>query len=516
MNQEEAIALARGEKEVDLLLKNARLINVLSGNIEARDVAIAQGMVVGFGDYPAQELINLKGMFLCPGFIDAHVHIESSMVGVREYARAILPHGVTTVVTDFHEIANVMGTQGIMLMRKGIGTTPLNLYVMLPSCVPATSLETSGAEISAEDLKGLMDEEWVTGLGEMMNFPGVIHRVPGVLKKIQMAHGKRVDGHAPGLSGKDLTAYIIAGISSDHECTHREEAEEKLTQGMYIMIREGSTARNLEELIPLITPENARRCMFVSDDRHPSDLISEGSIDHCVRKAIELGIDPITATQMATINPAEYFPLQGVGAIAPGYRADLLVMENPKGINIKQVYKDGRLVAEGGRVLPEAIEREKFEAVNTFHIQGISAQRFRIKAQAGRAKVIEVIPHQIVTRRVLYELKTEEGLVVADPTRDILKIAVVERHKATGNVGLGFVKGFGLRDGAIASSVAHDSHNIVVVGVTDEDMVHTVRGLAAMKGAVIALKGGKTLASLPLPIGGLMSDLSAEEVRDRL
>lgn len=516
MNQEEAIAFARGERDVDLLLKDARLINVLSGKIEARDVAIAQGMVVGFGDYPAQEVINLKGMFLCPGFIDAHVHIESSMVGVREYARAILRHGVTTVVTDFHEIANVMGTQGIRLMRKGIETTPLNLYVMLPSCVPATSLETSGAEISAEDLKSLMDEEWVTGLGEMMNFPGVIHRVPGVLKKIQMAHGKRVDGHAPGLSGKDLTAYIIAGISSDHECTHREEAEEKLTQGMYIMIREGSTARNLEELIPLITPENARRCMFVSDDRHPPDLISEGSIDHCVRKAIELGIDAITAIQMATLNPAEYFPLQGLGAIAPGYRADLLVIEDPKRINIKQVYKDGRLVAEGGRVLPEAIERERFEAVNTFHIQEISARRFRIKAQADRAKVIEIIPHQIVTRRVLYELKIEEGLIVADPTRDILKIAVVERHKATGNVGLGFVRGFGLRDGAIASSVAHDCHNVVVVGVTDEDMLHTVRGIAEMKGGLIAVKGGKTLASLPLPIGGLMSDLSAEEVRDRL
>ncbi len=516
MELKDAIAFASGEMEVDLLLKDTQLINVLSGKIEPRDVAIAQGKVVGFGEYPTREAMDLKGRFLLPGFIDAHVHIESSMVGVQEYARATLPHGITTVVTDFHEIANVMGIRGIRLMQDWMGSTPLNLYVMLPSCVPATPLETSGAEIKAEDLQGLMKEKWVKGLGEMMNFPGVIHRVPEVLKKIQMAQGKRVDGHAPGLSGKDLTAYIIAGISSDHECTRREEAEEKLSQGMYIMIREGSTAKNLEELIPLVTPKNARRCMFVSDDRHPADLISEGSIDHCVRKAIQLGIDPIIAIQMATINPAEYFPLQGLGAIAPGYQADLLVIEDLKEIKIRQVFKDGRLVAEEGKVLPGVIEKERIETENTFHIQGISVQQFQIKAQDGRAKVIEVIPHQIVTKKGLYEVKTEGGVAVADPSRDILKIAVVERHKGTGNVGLGFVKGFGLRDGAIASSVAHDSHNIVVMGVRDEDMAQAVHGIVEMRGGLIAIRGGRVLASLPLPIGGLIADLSIEEVRDRL
>jgi len=516
MELQETIAFAKGEKEADLLLKDAQLINVFSGKIESRDVAIAKGVVVGFGDYRAREVVHLKGRYLAPAFIDAHVHIESSMVGVREYARAILPHGVTTVVTDFHEIANVMGIEGITLMRKGIGATPLNLFVMLPSCVPATHLETAGAEIRADELHNLMHEEWVKGLGEMMNVPGVIHRAPEVMKKIQMVGSKRVDGHAPKLGGKDLTAYIIAGISSDHECTSRAEAEEKRAQGMYLMIRESSIAKNLEELTPLVTPQSARWCMFVSDDRHPSDLISEGSIDVCVRKALQMGVDPITAIQMATINPAEYFSLQGLGAIAPGYRADILVIEDLKNVEIQRVYKDGRLVAEKGRLLPGVIEREQFEGKNTFYLQGLSIQRFQISASDDWAKVIEVIPHQIVTKKGLYKIKKEEGLAVADTSRDILKIAVVERYKGTGNVGVGFVKGFGLKEGAIASSVAHDSHNIVVVGVTDDDMFQAVQGIAGMRGGLVAMSAGKVRASLPLPIAGLMSDLSIDEVRDRL
>jgi adenine deaminase len=510
------IAFATGEREVDLRIKNAQLINVFSGKIEPQTIAIAQGQVVGFGDYPAQEVIDLKGRFLAPGFIDAHCHIESSMVGVREYARTILPHGVTTVVTDFHEIANVMGTRGICLMREGIESIPLNLYCMLPSCVPATSLETAGAEIRAEDLKDLMKEEWVRGLGEMMNFPGVIHRDPEVLKKIAMSQGKRVDGHAPGLSGRELAAYIAAGIASDHECTRRAEAEEKLRLGIYIMIREGSTAKNLEELIPMVTPANARRCMFVTDDRHPADLIAEGGLNHCVRKAIHLGLDPIIAIQMATINPARYFPLPGIGAIAPGYWADLLVLDDLKEVRVHQVFKRGRLVAEGGRLLPEVIEKKKVQAENTVHLPKISVEHFRIKAQGGRAKVIETIPHQIITKKGIHEVKTEDGLAVADPSRDILKIAVVERHRGTGNIGLGFVTGFGLGNGAIASSVAHDSHNIVVVGVQDEAMVQAVQGIAEIQGGLIAVRNGKTLASLPLPIGGLMSDQSIEEVRNCL
>jgi len=531
MKIEDRIAFARGDRTVDLLLTNARLINVFSGRIETtQTVAVAHGQVVGFGEYPAKEVLDLKGRFVAPGFIDAHVHIESSMVGVGEYARAVIPHGVTAVVTDFHEIANVMGIKGIQLMRAGGGpgqratsglakgstSIPLNLYVMLPSCVPATPLETSGAEIQAADLKGLMKEEWVKGLGEMMNFPGVLHGDPEVLKKIKMAQGKRVDGHAPGLSGKELSAYIAAGISSDHECTIRGEAEEKLSLGMHIMIREGSTAKNLEELIPIVTPRNARRCLLVTDDRDPEDLVTQGGVDHCIRKAIQLGLDPIIAIQMATINPARYFPLPGIGAIAPGYQADLVVLEDLKTLTVSQVFKAGRLVAEKGKILPGVIDEKQARAENTFHLSKISAKQFQIKAMADRAKVIETIPHQIITKKGVYEVKTQNGLAVADPGQDILKIAVVERHKGTGNIGLGFVKGFGLRHGAIASSVAHDSHNIVVIGENDDDMAQAVQGIVEMHGGLIAVKEGKSLASLPLPIGGLMSDQSIAEVRDGL
>jgi adenine deaminase len=516
MDIKDRIAFAKGGKEADLLLTNAQLINVFSGRIEPQAIAIAQGQVVGFGEYAARQVLDLEGRFVAPGFIDAHVHIESSMVGVEGYAGAVLPHGVTTVVTDFHEIANVMGIKGIHLMRAGIEQIPLNLYCMLPSCVPATPLETAGAEITAEELKDLMKEEWVKGLGEMMNFPGVIHGDPEVLKKIEMAQGKRVDGHAPGLSGKELIAYIAAGISSDHECTHREEAEEKLRLGMYIMMREGSTAKNLEELIKIVTPLNARRCMFVTDDCHPADLIAQGGVDHCVRKAIQLGLDPIIAIQMATINPAQYFPLPGVGAIAPGYQADLVVIEDLNTFRINKVFKAGRLVAEGGKILPGVIDETKVKVENTFNLPLISAEQFQIKAQAGTVKVIETIPHQIITKKTVQTMKTKEGWAIADLARDILKIAVVERHKGTGNIGLGFVKGFGLRDGAIASSVAHDSHNIVVAGANDDDMAQAVQGIAQMHGGLIAVKQGRVLASLPLPIGGLMSDRSIEEVRDGL
>jgi adenine deaminase len=517
MKIKDRIAFAKGAKEVDLLLTNARLINVFSGQIQnSQSVAIAEGEIVGLGEYPAKEVFDLRGKFLSPGFIDAHVHIESSMVGMGGYARAVVPHGVTTVVTDFHEIANVMGVKGIHLMREGIGALPLHLYCMLPSCVPATSLETAGAEIRADDLKDLMQEEWVKGLGEMMNFPGVIHGDAEVLNKIAMAQGKRIDGHAPGLSGRELNTYIATGISSDHECTTRAEAEEKLRLGMYIKIREGSTAKNLEELLPIVTPLNSRRCMFVTDDRNPADLIIQGGVDHCIRKAIHLGLDPIIAIQMASINPARYFPLPGIGAIAPGYQADLVVLEDLVEFKIKKVFKKGCLVAEKDKILPRVINESKTKTVSTFNVPKISAEQFHIQARGSRAKVIETIPRQIITKKGIYEMKIEDGLAVADLTQDILKIAVVERHRGTGNIGLGFVKGIGLKRGAVASSVAHDSHNIVVVGANDADMARAVQGIVEMHGGLIAVKEEKTLASLPLPIAGLMSDQSIEEVRDGL
>jgi adenine deaminase len=516
MDIKDRIAFAKAEKKADLLLTNARLINCFSGEIEEQAIALAGRMIVGFGEYPARATIDLRGRYIAPGLIDAHVHIESSMVGVRGYARAVLPRGVTTVVSDFHEIANVMGIEGIHLMRRGIESIPLNLFVMLPSCVPATHLETAGAEIRADDLKELMPEEWVKGLGEMMNFPGVINRDPEVLKKIEMAHGKRIDGHAPGLSGKELAAYIVADISSDHECTTRAEAEEKLSKGMHIMIREGSTAKNLEELIQMVTPANAGQCMLVTDDCHPADLITGGGVDHCVRKAIGLGIDPITAIRMATINPARYFPLPGIGAVAPGYQADLIVIDDLEDFRVNQVFKHGCLIAENGTLVPGAIDQGTVTVENTFNVAAITTEQFRIKAEGTSAKIIEVIPQQIITKKGIHNIKVENGLAMAEPQQDILKIAVVERHKGTGNIGLGFVKGFGLRQGAIASSVAHDSHNIVVVGADDQSMVRAVQGIVEMQGGLIAVINGTLLASLPLPIGGLMSDRPIEEVRDSL
>jgi len=516
LSLKELIALARGEGEVDLLFEDARVVDVFSGRLLRTDVAVARGMVVGFGKYRAKRKVDLKGRFLSPAFIDAHVHIESSMVTPREYARAVIPHGVMTVVCDFHEIANCLGQEGIRLMMDDIKGVPFNLYVMLPSCVPATPLETSGAALGAEDLRALKGEDWVRGLGEMMNFPGVLEGKVEVLEKLELFMGERIDGHAPGLRGKDLSAYIAAGIRSDHESISKEEAEEKVSKGMYVMIREGSAAKNLEELIRAVNPANSRRFMFASDDRNPADLTQEGSIDFCARRAIGKGIDPILAIQMATLNPAEYFGLKGLGAIAPGYRANLLVMDDLKEVRISQVYKDGRLVAEGGRVLEGTIEMRRWPPQGAMRVGSLEPQRFRIKAEGERIRLIEVIPGQIWTRKRSERAKVEGGFAVADPERDILKMAVVERHRGTGRIGLGFVRGFGMKKGAIASSVAHDSHNIVVVGVGDEEMARAVREVAEMGGGMVVVEGKEVLASLPLPIGGIVSDRPITEVRKSL
>jgi adenine deaminase len=516
MELQQLIALARGEGEVDILLENASVVNVFTGEVEHGNVALSQGMIVGFGNYQAREVQDLDGCYLVPSFIDAHVHIESSMVGISEYARAVLPHGVTTVVTDFHELSNVLGIQGIELMRREAVSIPLNLYVMLPSCVPASPHEHGGARVTAEDIGRYIQEDWVLGVGEMMNFPGVLHGLTDVLDKVRAAQWKPVDGHAPGLGGKDLNAYLVAGITSDHECTDRTEAAEKLARGMYIMIREGSTARNLEELIRMVTPANSRRCMFVSDDRNPSDLISEGSIDFSVQKAIRLGLDPITAVQMATINPAHYFRLSRIGAVAPGYHADLCVLASLDPLHISRVFKDGRLIARDGKLVDGMWRVPSISFANTFRIGDITTGTFRIPARGTFAKVIEVVPGQIVTQKAVYHIAQDKGAAVADPARDILKVAVVERHKGTGKVGLGFVRGFGVRDGAIASSVAHDAHNIVVVATDDGDMAVAVRSVAAMGGGLVAVKNRKVAASLALPIAGLLSPEPIEQVKERL
>jgi adenine deaminase len=509
------IEVARGDVPADTLLQNARLVNVRSGEIHDADIAVYEGRIAGFGSYEAKEVVDLKGQYVCPGLIDAHVHIESSMVTVPEFARAVVPRGTTTVVTDPHEIANVLGAPGIRYMLDSSEGLPLRVFAMASSCVPATDMETSGAKLEAADLEALFEHPRVIGLAEVMNFPGVFLGIPEVLAKIEIAGDRPVDGHAPGLTGSLLNAYAAAGIGSDHECTQLEEAREKLRRGMQIFIREGTTARNLDALLPLVTPENSPYCSFCTDDRHPEDLLDEGHIDALVRMAIQRGLNPVTAIQMATINTANYFGLRGLGMIAPGYRADLVVADDLGGFRARKVMCAGQLVAEDGEYLgarpappapPGGGVSVDWDAVD-----------LTVEANGGtQVRVIQAIPGQIVTGQSVEEIGIADGAAVTDPERDILKIAVIERHRGTGNVGLGFVRGFGLGRGAIASTVAHDNHNIVVVGASDEDMMAAARAVAKTDGGQAVVADGQVLASVPLPIAGLMSDLPLEEVRDRV
>jgi adenine deaminase len=513
----EKIRIASGDGMADLLIKNGRVVDVFSGQIEKKDVAIFGGVIIGFGDYRAREIIDVKGDFLCPGLIDGHVHIESSLVTIPEFTRAVLPNGTTSVVIDPHEIANVLGREGIRFMAESAKGVPLNVFIMVPSCVPATHMETSGAKLRAADLKPLFKEPWAIGLAEMMNFPGVIFRDPEILKKIEIAKGKRIDGHAPMLSGKGLYAYLTAGIRSDHECTTPKEAKEKLENGMWIMIREGTTARNLRTLIPLVHPKNSRRFFFVTDDRHPRELLEEGHIDSMVRQAVRWGLDPIIAIQMATLNTAEYFRLDDLGAIAPGYRADIISFDHLGRFQIKKVFKDGKMAAENGKMLfPPIQERKSPTLKGSVRVKSLKKDAFLLRSGQPLAKIIQLIPDQIVTRKLMKEVLLKEGVAHPKIEEDILKIAVVERHKATGNIGIGFVRGFGLTKGAIGSSVAHDSHNIVLVGTNDGDILKAVEIIQTMRGGFVVVLEGKVLASLPLPIAGLMSQASVARVNHQL
>ncbi len=513
---EERIAVAHGEEPADLVLKNARVVNVFAGDIHETSVAIFDGRIVGLGDYDARTVIDLGGRYLCPGFIDGHVHLESSMVVPGEFARAVVPLGTTSVVADPHEIANVLGLDGIRFMMEASRGLPLSVYIMIPSCVPATDMETSGAKLYSPDLEMLLNQEQVLGIAEMMNFPGVIHRDKGTLEKIKIAKWKRVDGHAPLLSGKDLAAYITAGVKSDHECTRLAEAREKLRNGMYVMIREGTTAKNLKELLPLVNDHNAQKCMFVTDDRHPADLLDNGHINAIVKQAISLGLDPIRAIQLATINTAEYFQLKHLGALSPGYIADLLVLEDLDTVSVHQVYKGGVLAAEDGHLIGWEIPENPPFIRSTMNINWMGMSDVSIDAAGKRIRVIGVIPHQIITESLIEDARIEDGKVVSDPERDIAKVVVAERHRASGNIGKGFVKGFGLKAGALASSVAHDSHNIVVVGVSDDDILTAIIEIVKMQGGQVVVRDGKILESLALPIAGLMSDKPLEFVRKKV
>ncbi|MBU4345159.1 MAG: adenine deaminase [Desulfobacteraceae bacterium] len=517
MTLDEIIKSAGGEKEADILLTNVRIIDVFSGKIVDGDIAIAGGYVVGFGSYSAKRRVDMKGRLVSPGFIDAHVHIESSMTCITEFARAIIPFGTTTIFADPHEIANVLGADGINYMMKSSRQQPMNIYFTLSSCVPATDMETSGARLGADDLSPFMGDDRIVALAEMMNYPGVIHRDPEVLKKIELAkaHGKPVDGHAPGLTGKDLYAYIAAGISSDHECTTAREAKEKLDAGMHIMIREGTAAKNLSSLIPIINERSSRRIMWCTDDRHPHDILEEGHIDSMVRKAIHAGIDPLIAIQMATINPANYFGISDAGAISPGRRADLVVFSDLHNPCIEEVYYGGVLVAQKGKMLPE-IKKPNPAAFQPSMNVGNKEIDFSIPAQAKRLRVIDIIPNQVITNQSIVEAVVSGNKVVSDVFRDILKIAVVERHTGSGNIGKGFVRGFGLKKGALSSSVAHDSHNIIVVGTNDQDMKTAVEAVVKMGGGLAASCDSKICATLPLPVAGLMSQEPVYAVREKL
>jgi len=509
----ELISVARGERAADLILANARVVNTFTGEVESGNVAIYGDSIAGVGDYrQAKRVLDLASKFVAPGLIDGHVHLESSMLDVSQYARAVIPRGTLAIVTDLHEIANVCGISGMKYVLNCARCLPFDLFLMAPSCVPATHLETSGALITPEDIRQILRWRGVLGLGEVMNFPGVIGGDASVLSKIKMAKGKVVDGHAPGVSGKNLNAYIAAGIHSDHESVSLAEAREKLEKGMYIMIREGSSEKNLDALLPLITDKTYQRCLFVVDDRNCADLLHDGDIDAVVRKAIKRGLDPVRAIQLATINYAQYFRLDRLGAVAPGYFANLIILKELSDFRIDRVFYRGRLVAQDGKALFKLCRSDRSEVTNTVNIKPFGVEALRLKAGEEDKPVIEVIPGQIITKKRVARVKIENGLVVPDITRDILKLVVVERHKATGNIGVGLVKGFGLKKGALTSSIAHDSHNIIAVGTNDDDIYVAVKEIERLQGGLVAVVGCRVLASLGLPIAGLLSDEPLETV----
>ena len=510
------LSVARGEKPADLLFKNAQLVNVFSGEIHKANVAVDDERVIGFGDYDAKAIIDLEGAYLAPSLIDGHFHVESTMVTIPEFARAVVPHGTGAMVIDPHEYANVLGMDGIRYVLESSKNLPIDFFIMLPSCVPATHLETAGARFTADDLRLMIADDRIAGIAELMNYPGVFLGMESELAKIEAGRGKVIDGHAPGLRGKNLNAYALAGVRSDHESTELDEAREKLRLGMHLLVREGSTERNLEHIIALVTPENSANCSFATDDKLPGDLVDEGHIDHSIRKAIALGVAPITAIQMGTINTARYYRLRNHGAIAPRFWADFIVFDDLAKFQIKRVYKKGALVAENGKYL-RAKTQSTEEPRSTMNLSYRAPADFEVDAKsAKKIRVIEIVPHQIVTKEILETPKIFDGQIVSDIERDILKLVVVERHRATGNVGVGFVRGFGLKRGALGSTVAHDAHNVVVVGVTDTDIVAAIQALEAMRGGQVAVADGKIEAALPLPIAGLVSDQPLESVMEKI
>ena len=510
------LSIARGERPAELLFKDAQLINVLSGEIYRTDVAVDDGRVVGLGTYDAEKLIDLHGAYLAPSLIDGHFHVESSMLTAREFARAVVPHGTGAVVIDPHEYANVLGLDGIRYVMESSKNLPLDFFIMLPSCVPATRFETAGARLTADDLRLMIGDERIAGVAELMNYPGVYLGSESELAKIAAGKGKNIDGHAPGLRGRNLNAYVLAGVRSDHESTELAEAQEKLRLGLHVLLREDSTERNLATLAPLITSHNAANCSFATDDKLAGDLVSEGHIDHCVRQAIRLGVPPLTAFQIATINTARHYHLRNFGAIAPRYWADFIVFDDLQNFVVRQTYKKGKLVAEQGKYLaaqPPPVPPPR----STMNLRYQAPRDFEVRLDhAARIRVIEIVPNQIVTRELIETPRTSNRVIVPDLERDLLKLVVVERHRATGNVGVGFVHGFKLKTGALGSTVAHDAHNAVVVGTNDTDILCAIEELETMQGGQVAVVDRVIKAALPLPIAGLVSDRPLSEVIERI
>lgn len=505
------IRVARGEAPADLVLKGGRVVNVFTGEIEPADVAITGDRVAGVGRYRGRTELDVAGRFVTPGFFDAHIHIESPLLAPAEFARAVVPRGTTAIATDPHEIANVLGAPGVRWVVEATRSLPLSVFLTLPSCVPATALETAGAKLDAAGLAELWGLPGVVALAEVMNFPGVLAADPAVLAKIAGAGERRVDGHAPGVRGADLSAYVAAGIRSDHEATTAEEAREKLARGMHLMIREGSAARNLAALLPAVTPETAPHCSLVSDDLYASDLLRDGHVDRLLALAVAGGVPPVTALRMATLNPARHFRLDDRGAVAPGWRADLCVVEDLKAFRAQLVLHGGRVVARDGRLVEEPAAVAP-PAGSTMRIGWDRMPGLEIAAAGTRAQAVEVVPGQILTRRAVVEPAVAGGRAHARPEADVAKLAVVERHRASGNVGLGFVKGLGLRRGALASSVAHDSHNVIAAGVEDADLMLAIREVERRGGGMVAVAAGQVRAALDLPIAGLLSPRPLAEV----
>lgn len=505
------IAVAAGREKADLVLKNAKYLNVFSNEFLCGDIAVANGVIAGVGKYDGKTEIDVSGKLVLPGFIDAHIHLESSMVTPAEFAKAVVAHGTTTVITDPHEITNVMGIDGVEYMIQASQNLPIDVHFMMPSCVPATEIDESGAELDCKDIDMYLDNKKVLGLAEMMNYVGVINGDKNVLSKIvtSQAHHKKIDGHAPELSGNDLNAYIAAGVYSDHECSTFENALEKLRKGQFIMIREGTAAHNLKALMPLLTQQYYSRCMFATDDKHPSDLLHGGHIDYIVKQALKNGADPIVALKTATHHAARYFLLNNKGAIASGYLADIVVVDNLEDFNVETVFKRGKLVFDGevkDFSAPTVDEKLAEKCFDTFHLDSVKPSSFKVDGKLG---LIGLVGGELLTRN----LGTADKI---DVENDILKIACIERHKGTNHIGVGYVKGYSLKSGAVATSVAHDSHNIITVGCNDDDIAVAVNAIKDSKGGIAVVENGKIKALLELPIAGLMSDDPLTTVNEKL